>query len=91
MWTCAWASSIIYLAYEQLTVDENSVHSCIRIAGAQDAQHITGVVMFPMFNIGSCFFFSKGLWNLKSRFDLLCFRNLSCDLCQIFHFLGLTG
>ncbi|XP_047177909.1 stromal processing peptidase, chloroplastic-like, partial [Vigna umbellata] len=36
----------IYLAYEQLKVDENSLYSCIGIAGAQDAQDVAGVVMF---------------------------------------------
>ncbi|KOM27615.1 hypothetical protein LR48_Vigan442s005100 [Vigna angularis] len=30
----------IYLAYEQLKVDENSLYSCIGIAGAQDAQDV---------------------------------------------------
>lgn len=30
----------IYLAYDQLKVDENSLYSCIGIAGAQDAQDV---------------------------------------------------
>lgn len=48
----------IYLAYDQLKVDENSLYSCIGIAGAQDAQDVAaGVVMFLMSNIESCFVF----------------------------------
>lgn len=34
----------IYLAYEQLKVDENSLYSCIGIAGAQASQDIAGAV-----------------------------------------------
>lgn len=33
----------IYLAYEQLKVDDNSLYSCIGIAGAQTPQDIAGV------------------------------------------------
>lgn len=59
----------IYLAYEQLKVDENSLYSCIGIAGAQTAQDIAGLVIFPMANIGSCFAnFSKEFWNLNPDF-----------------------
>ena len=32
----------IYLVYEQLKVDENSLYSCIGIAGAQAAEEISG-------------------------------------------------
>lgn len=36
----------VYLAYEQLKVDDNSLYSCIGIAGAQAAQDIAGEVVF---------------------------------------------
>ncbi|XP_019423435.1 PREDICTED: stromal processing peptidase, chloroplastic-like isoform X2 [Lupinus angustifolius] len=36
----------IYLAYEQLKVDENSLYSCVGIAGAQAAQEIAGAAVF---------------------------------------------
>jgi len=32
----------IYLAYNQLRVDEDSLYSCIGIAGAQAGEEITG-------------------------------------------------
>jgi hypothetical protein len=32
----------IYLAYDQLKVDENSLYSCIGVAGAQAGDEITG-------------------------------------------------
>lgn len=34
----------IYRAYEQLKVDENSLYSCIGIAGAEAVQDIAGAV-----------------------------------------------
>jgi len=49
----------IYLAYEQLKVDENSLYSCIGIAGAQGAQDIAGVVMFPMSILDLALFFPR--------------------------------
>lgn len=41
----------IYLAYEQLKVDENSLYSCIGIAGAQAGEDIQGenISMFVCF------------------------------------------
>jgi len=33
-----------YLAYEQLKVDEDSLYSCIGVAGAQTVQNIAGAV-----------------------------------------------
>lgn len=32
----------IYLAYEQLRIDENSLYSCIGVAGAQAGEEISG-------------------------------------------------
>ena len=32
----------VYVAYEQLRVDENSLYSCIGIAGAQAEEEISG-------------------------------------------------
>lgn len=32
----------VYIAYEQLKVDENSLYSCIGIAGAQAGEDISG-------------------------------------------------
>lgn len=32
----------IYLAYEQLKIDENSLYSCIGIAGSQVGQELPG-------------------------------------------------
>ena len=36
----------IYLAYDQLKVDEDFLYSCIGIAGAQDDQEIAGKGIF---------------------------------------------
>lgn len=34
----------VYVAYEQLKVDENCLFSCIGIAGSQAGDHVTGEV-----------------------------------------------
>lgn len=47
----------IYLAYEQLKVDEDSLYSCIGVAGSQAGDEITGkgseleVVKFSFFSV----------------------------------------
>lgn len=35
----------IYVAYEQLKIDENSLYSCIGIAGAQAGEDVSGKYM----------------------------------------------
>lgn len=35
----------VYLAYEQLKIDENSLYSCIGIAGAQAGEEVSGIVI----------------------------------------------
>lgn len=35
----------VYVAYEQLKIDENSLYSCIGIAGAQAGEDVSGKIM----------------------------------------------
>lgn len=55
----------LYLAYDQLKIDESSLYSCIGVAGAQAGEEIAGKENLPSSVVWFSFFIVCGLLNCR--------------------------